>query len=124
MLRFNRVWVFRLGFYVALIAGCVLAFGPAQQGIQAQWNDKVQHGVGFFVMALLAYQAHPQVRSAVIIAGLSLFGLAIECVQAYLPHRQFSLLDWVADIVGILLYWLLANLMVRVWLWMHKAAPD
>ena len=124
MRRFNRVWLFRLCFYVALVGGCVLAFGPAQQGLHAQWNDKVQHALGFFIMALLAYQAHPRARSMVIILGLSLFGLALECVQAYLPHRQFSWLDWLADIAGVLSYVLLAFLMSWLTVRKRKFVPD
>ena len=38
------------------------------------------------------------------ILALLAFGLAIEVVQHFLPHRDASLLDIAADVAGIALY--------------------
>jgi len=92
-------------FYFAVIAGCVIAFSPAEAGLQPQLNDKFLHTTGFFVMAFLAHLAHPYAKKMHLIIGLAILGLMIELVQAYLPYRDFSLWDWGADILGAVLYY-------------------
>ena len=36
------------------------------------------------------------------------YGVSIECIQAFLPNRQFSFLDVVADVIGVIAYALVA----------------
>lgn len=106
-LIFNFFWRNKILFYLTLVAGCVVAFSPADAGIQPKGNDKVLHLVGFFIMAGLCHLSHPKLSYWPQITGLAGFGIAIEWVQSYLPSRQFSLADWAADIAGILLYFLI-----------------
>lgn len=101
---FSFLWQNKVLFYLSLIGGCVIAFSPAEAGLQPQLNDKFLHVVGFCVMGLFCHLAHPNAAFWKQIIGLSVFGLGIELVQAYLPYRTFSLLDWVADISGLLIY--------------------
>ncbi|MDX1451438.1 MAG: VanZ family protein [Oleiphilaceae bacterium] len=124
MRHFSWLWCYRIAFYIAVIGGCYLAFGPANVGLQAHWNDKLQHFVGFVVMAILAHLAHPKASYLAIFTGLALFGLAIECVQAYLPHRQFSWWDWLADVLGVLLYLSVLLISARVPFKKRIASPD
>lgn len=83
-----------------------MAFAPVQGGIQAEFNDKALHALGFFLMALSSQLAHPRVSFYVLASGLTCFGFVIELVQAYLPYRSFSLLDWGADILGVAIYFI------------------
>jgi len=101
----QTIWLNKLVFYFAVIAGCVIAFSPAEAGLQPQLNDKFLHTTGFFVMAFLAHLAHPYAKKMHLIIGLAILGLMIELVQAYLPYRDFSLWDWGADILGAVLYY-------------------
>jgi VanZ family protein len=114
----------RAAFYSALLLGSLLAFIPADGGIQANFNDKLLHIVGFFVMAFLAHIAHPAIRYLYLIIGLSCFGLMIEIVQAYLPYRSFSVWDWWADVFGMLLYFLLIAPMINHLMMKRKCALD
>ena len=101
---FKSLWFNRLVFYSALFAGCLLAFAPANAGLHPYANDKLLHAAGFFVMAILSHLAHPKASPLSLIVALSLFGIGIEIVQGFLPYRDFSFLDWFADILGLLLY--------------------
>jgi len=101
---FKSLWFNRLVFYSALFAGCLLAFAPANAGLHPYANDKLLHAVGFFVMAILSHLAHPKASPWCLVVALSLFGIGIEIVQGFLPYRDFSFLDWFADILGLLLY--------------------
>ena len=67
-------------------------------------NDKLAHGLGFFILALVFEGAFPKVSwlwKGFILIG---YGLGIEIVQLYLSYRHFSWFDWLADIVGVLLF--------------------
>ena len=83
-----------------------MAFTPNNLGLQPQMNDKLLHAAGFFAIAFLSHLAHPNQRSIWLIIGLSLFGMTIEIIQAYLPYRTFSIWDLGADVLGLLLYFL------------------
>ncbi|MEA3639008.1 MAG: VanZ family protein [Lamprobacter sp.] len=81
-----------------------LAFLPSADPIGASW-DKANHLLAFAVMAWLADLGWPARRQASLRWGLLLgYGLLIETVQHFIPLRHFSLLDWVADGIGILIY--------------------
>lgn len=40
--------IFRVCFYGALMAGCVLAFSPLDRALHANFDDKLLHYAGFF----------------------------------------------------------------------------
>lgn len=103
-------WFKIILFYGALLLGCIMAFSPSEMGLQPQLNDKLLHSGGFAVMAFLSHMAHPRVPIIRLIVGLSLFGIGIELIQAWLPYRDFSLWDWGADILGVVLYFQIISL--------------
>lgn len=78
-------------------------------------NDKVQHLIVFFGFAFLmdlAISRHP----FWLWKGLPLliYGAVIEILQYFSPDRSFSILDWVADFSGILLYFILKMMMLKL----------
>lgn len=100
-------WLFKVIFYLALAVGCYLAFSPVDGSFQAKFNDKALHFLGFFVMSLCAQLAHPSVRFSILAFGLIGFGLLIEVIQAFLPHRSFSWWDWAADALAVCCYFII-----------------
>lgn len=91
---------------MAIFVGCYMAFTPIEGGIQAKFNDKFLHALGFFVMAVMAQLAHPKTSFMNLSIGLACFGFAIELIQAYLPYRSFSMWDWAADVIGVSVYFM------------------
>jgi len=101
---------FQAAFWASVLAVAYLAFMPADDVPVSTW-DKANHVLAFAVMAGLAARGWPSRESAVARWGLLLgYGLLIEIVQFFLPIREFSLLDWLADGIGILSYLILAQL--------------
>lgn len=86
-----------------------LAWRPGDGQITLHHVDKLQHAAAFCVLAVVASAGWgPGVRASVLItAGLLLYGAGIEVMQAWLPTREGSWLDWLADAVGIGLGWAL-----------------
>ena len=100
---------------VALYAG-VIFFLSAQSHPEDQLpsfllkdvSDKVLHAVEYGILALLCYRAFrwaagPAVaRQAVVLAILtaSAYGITDEAHQLFVPFRESSWLDWLADTIG------------------------
>ena len=100
---------------VALYAG-VIFYLSAQSHPEEQLpsfllkdvSDKVLHGVEYGILAVLCYRAFrwaagsAVARQAVVLAIVtaSAFGLTDEVHQAFVPLRESSWLDWLADTVG------------------------
>jgi VanZ family protein len=105
--------LYRVALALCVLAVAYLAFTPLDAPGIGGW-DKLNHALAFFVMAWLAAGGFPGRKAAPVRWGLLLgYGLLIELVQSQLPFRDFSLLDLLADAVGILLYTLTASLVAR-----------
>ncbi len=72
------------------------------------FSDKVLHAVAYGILAILCYRtfrraAGPTVaRQAVVLAIVtaSVFGITDELHQAFVPLREASWQDWLADTIG------------------------
>lgn len=110
-----QIRVFRGLFVLAFVAVAILAFMRMPETGSQQVSDKLHHAFAFYALALLLDFARPRTgfgprKFTVLMA----YGVAIECVQYFLPWREFSLLDMVADAVGLLLYVASIPLLMRV----------
>jgi VanZ family protein len=86
---------------MALLVVLALTLIPRPPAITAEVNDKVEHATAFLVLAALGMIGWPSRRLVCVIA-LAVIGAAIELLQGTtLIHRDMSLLDWIADLLGI-----------------------
>jgi len=94
----------RIGFLASLLAIAFLAFAPFPEAPGLDW-DKANHLLAFVTLAALAELGWPGRGAMPWRLGLVLgYGVLIELVQAQLPYRQASVLDLVADGLGVALY--------------------
>lgn len=90
-------------FFIYLTIILYLAVTPQEvEVIKNSW-DKLNHFAAFFVLYILLYFTFRKLdifyKSLISFA----FGFFIESVQYFLPNREFSLFDILADIIGIIL---------------------
>jgi len=99
--------IFRLVLFICLCVISWLAFGTPPSGVvAAAVGDKVLHAAAFMALGYLLDGALPSLSFWKVKLPLLLaYGMFIELVQWQLSYRDFSLLDFLADGVGILLYW-------------------
>lgn len=99
--------IYRLALLACLVVISWLAFGTPPSGVVAVTvGDKVLHAAAFMALGYLLDGALPSQSFWKIKLPLLLaYGMFIEAVQWQLSYREFSLLDFLADGVGILLYW-------------------
>jgi hypothetical protein len=92
----------RIAFWATVVFTFVSAEMPASRAPHLFPWDKAEHFAAFYVLASLAAAAYPRIPLVIMALWLSLFGSAIELVQA-LPfiHRDCDILDWVADVSAV-----------------------
>ena len=103
-------------FWAALLFAYVAAIMPAKEAPQIADNDKVQHMIAFFTLAVLgrlAYVSKPVWLTWVLLAA---FGALIEFTQM-IPfiHRDAELNDWIADVVALSVGLGVVALVLRFW---------
>ncbi len=90
--------------WCAVIAILYLATTSVDHKVQSTFNDKFNHLFAFIVLSFLAHIAYSKMQKIKWAAALFFYGLLIECIQYFLPHREFSLLDLATDALGIIVY--------------------
>jgi len=106
---------FRVLLCITLAIVTYLATTTLEFTVVSSIYDKINHFVSFFVLALLLDFSFPNFnfnRFKIIL--LITYGFSLEMIQHFLPHRMFSLLDVVADIVGLAGYGLLIPLIKNI----------
>lgn len=86
-----------------LILILFLATTSQPDSIPSSANDKVNHIAAFAALGVLVHWSYPRagwITSFILLIG---YGFAIEVIQAFIPTREFSLLDLLADAVGAVL---------------------
>ncbi len=91
---------------------------PSMPGGLLAW-DKFQHYLAYMVMGLLAFRAANRMPLArvspywqALIVG-ALYGALDELHQSFVPGRNMSILDWLADVTGLLVALAVAYLYTR-----------
>ncbi len=97
--------LFQLFLVLALVLTLYFTTTPVEHTLSRGLNDKFSHLMAFLLLSLLSDLSFPEKSfSSLIFYSLASYGLLIECIQYFLPYRTFSLLDFSADLMGILVY--------------------
>ncbi len=99
----------RLALGLALLVITYMALTPVPDLLQQSVNDKLGHALAFVLLSFLSHAGWPK-RAFGWRHGLPLlaYGVALECLQYFVPGRYFSFLDMLADAAGIAAYLLLS----------------
>ena len=89
-----------------MVVGMKVATIPLNFPESLQLNDKLMHIIVFFGFALIADVVTSR-EPFWLWKGLPLiaYGFGVEVLQYLSPDRSFSILDGLADGVGVMLYW-------------------
>ena len=100
---------------ITLVIILILALGPSSNVPFASIvGDKVLHIGAFFVLAGLLDIACQQLKYRYKLFWLTTCGLSIELAQSFIPLRDFSIGDLLADIFGSCLYFASTPLLKRL----------
>jgi vanZ family protein len=108
--------LFKISFFICLLAVEYLATTSRRiEIVESSW-DKFNHFLAFGILYGLlnfGWQSRRAAKFYVKFCILLAFGAQIELVQNLLPNRYFSLLDIVADCVGIALGALICKILIK-----------
>ncbi|HEX5711272.1 MAG TPA: VanZ family protein [Sulfuricurvum sp.] len=94
---------FKFSFFITFCVIEYLALTPQHiEVIEGLW-DKQNHFIAFFVLYILLSLSTTQLSTLKKFGLLFLVGFQIEAMQYFIPGRFFSLMDIVADSIGILI---------------------
>jgi VanZ family protein len=104
---------FKKLFFITVIAVFILALVPSEQiSLHPYYDDKIKHLIAFFTLSFLLNRSSSSIEKRLRNMGaLLLFGIFIEFVQYFVPSRQSSINDVIADFMGILLFQLTYSLL-------------
>lgn len=101
------IWIKLIRMALVITASAILLLAvlpPTELGI-ATLNDKLAHVAAFVTLALLLDFAFPRQGLGLSkIAVLIAYGMLIEGIQYFLPLREASIADLLANATGIVLY--------------------
>jgi len=104
----------QLQFWVLLLACLALSLVPQPPGVFELASDKLWHALAYLVLYLSCQFAYRrQVTHISRFALLLGFSLLVEVLQYFMPNREFSLQDLVANAAGLLLGMLVSRLSLR-----------
>jgi len=107
--------LFRFTLAVTLVIITHLATTTLDYPVVSDLNDKWEHFTAFLVLAFLTDFAFPNTTwNWKKFLPLLSYGLAIEIIQYFLPHRLFSLWDLGADALGLVCYPLLLPILKQI----------
>ncbi|MGA2298315.1 MAG: VanZ family protein [FCB group bacterium] len=113
----------------AVIIAIILFFLSAQSELPHidfgfVWSDKVEHIIAYFgyglslIFAVFGNSTDIKLKKGIIIVLIigGLFGASDELHQLYVPGRDCSFFDWLADVIGISLSLPLINIIKKLFI--------
>lgn len=94
-------------------------------GVELPHFDKVGHFIAFFMLTLCVDFA-TSFKRLTVASMLIIYGISVEFIQSYIPGREASLADIVADTAGVLTYYLViikSELLKRFRTKAHDCSP-
>ncbi|NPA51672.1 MAG: hypothetical protein GXO22_02130 [Aquificae bacterium] len=96
-----KIFVRILFFTYILVIFFLSVYPYPEKIIKTDLSDKIEHAVAFAVYVFLFYFSFVRVSKLFAFLTGLIFGILIEIAQIFSPNRDPSLLDIVADVVGL-----------------------
>ena len=111
-------WCNQIGLKMLLFLALVMvtwqALSPSPAQATQLIDDKMGHALVFLFLAIISDHAFATTafnwKKAL---WLMFYGVAIEVLQHFIPGRDFSFLDMLADASGLLIYFILTKTLIQ-----------
>ncbi len=86
---------------------------PIEHKISESIWDKAEHFIAYLLLAIFIKKVHIRFNYLTCVITCFSYSFIIECIQYFLPDRQFESLDLLANvlgaILGLILYYLISE---------------
>jgi len=103
--------IYRLIFFLLVIITSFSALSmPSETSISLTHLDKFLHFSAFLALSIFLdlSSTEPLIKKKMLISLLIAYALSIEVIQYFLPYRDAEFLDFLFDVLGILVYLMFA----------------
>ena len=118
---FQILWRFSFLAYFLLLSWQLLT--PVTIVSAGSW-DKLIHFSGFFLLGGLAMLAGWKTSVYKILLALIAYAALTEILQHFIPGRSFSVLDWVADSMGVVIAVLISSVVLKQIAFLRNTHPE
>ena len=103
-----------LGFYIFYILIITyFSLTPLEHKIPVNIWDKAVHFTAYLFLAIFVRRVHIRFSYLTCVITCFSYSFVIECIQYFIPNRQFELLDMLANllgaILGVVIYYLITE---------------
>ena len=84
-----------------LVGITILSLLPPKSGLEIQSNDKINHFTAYACLTFCGLAANIRKRALVIVLFFILFGIFMEWLQGFVPGRDQSFFDTIANMLGV-----------------------
>jgi VanZ family protein len=105
--------------YVLIIT--YLSLTPIEHKIPVKiWDwDKASHFIAYLLLAIFVRKVHIRFSYLTCVITCFSYSFAIECIQYFIPNRQFDVLDMLANllgmVLGVIIYYLIREKFFNKW---------
>ena len=110
-MNWNKRWLF-----VTILVGIgitILSLLPPKSGVEIQSNDKINHFVAYAVFCMCGLKAYEGNKIVRLLLFFVCYGVFMECMQGFVPGREQSFFDALANSLGVSIGCLLYRLLLR-----------
>ena len=98
----------RISFALVLLGITYLSLRTPSGSVHIQFNDKIGHFIAYAVLtfnAFLVFALSTKARRNALLLALVGYGLLIEYLQGFVPGREVSGFDLLANSLGVAIGW-------------------
>ncbi len=94
----------KLVFWCVLIAVGIVSLLPREALPETHLWDKLEHAAAYAILCVIGVVSYPRKRTRwVLLIGLVAFGTALELGQSFVPGREASSADVIANTFGVVI---------------------
>jgi VanZ family protein len=106
---------FQLIFVSMILLSLILSLSSSGQAVPVVWNDKLVHCFSYFLlMMMLDFSWNPSKQLIIKAVLILIYSSLIEYTQGFIPGRDTSIADIVANGVGVMLFIVLVPVLKRI----------
>lgn len=103
-----------ISFYVLYVLNITyFSLTPIEHKISESLWDKAAHFIAYLFLVIVVKIVHRRFNYLTCIITCCSYSFLIECIQYFIPNRQFDILDMLANVLGtmlgVVIYYLLSE---------------
>jgi VanZ family protein len=110
-MNWNKRWLFVT--ILVFVGITILSLLPPKSGIEIQSNDKINHFIAYAALTFCGLSAYNGTKVLRLLLVFVCYSLFMEWMQGFIPGREQSLYDALANSLGVAIGWTIFRILSR-----------